>query len=94
LRREFNLGAEEISGAKLRLYHDEDTEIYLNGPLALKVSGFATDYREFDISPEAAGTLRPGNDTIAAHCHQTGGGQCIDIGVLVPKKTAANAKGN
>jgi hypothetical protein len=95
LRREFNLGAEELSGVKLRLYHDEDAEIYLNGVLAAKVTGFITDYREFDLSPEAARTLRPGNNTIAAHCHQTAGGQCIDIGVLVPKpKATANARGN
>ena len=88
LRREFSLGAEEISGVKLRLYHDEDTEIYLNGVLAVKRSGFFNDYREFDISLEAARTLRPGNNTIAAHCHQTSGGQCIDVGVLVPRPKA------
>lgn len=86
LRRDFNLGVEEIAGLKLRVYHDEDAEIYLNGVLALKLTGFFTDYREFEITPEAARALRPGSNTIAVHCHQTGGGQCIDVGVLVPKQ--------
>lgn len=88
LGREFNLLAEEVAGLKLRVYHDEDAEVYLNGVLALKLTGFFADYREFDITPEAARTLRPGNNTIAVHCHQTGGGQCIDVGVLVPRPKA------
>lgn len=86
LRREFNLLAAEIGGLKLRVYHDEDAEIYLNGVLALKLTGFFTDYREFEIAPEAARTLRPGINTIAVHCHQTSGGQCIDVGVLTPRR--------
>jgi len=86
MRREFNLTAEDIAGLKLRVYHDEDAEIYLNGVLALQLKGFFTDYREFEITPEAARTLRPGSNTIAVHCHQTGGGQFIDVGVLSPRK--------
>jgi hypothetical protein len=88
LRREFSLPAEDIAGLKLRVYHDEDAEIYLNGVLALKLTGFFTEYREFEIAPEAARALRPGNNTIAVHCHQTNGGQCIDVGVLTPRQKA------
>jgi hypothetical protein len=90
LQREFNLSAEDIAGLKLRVYHDEDAEIYLNGVLALKLTGFYADYREFEIAPEATRALRPGSNTIAVHCHQTSGGQCIDVGVLTPRqKTTA-----
>ena len=85
LRREFALGAEDLSGLILRVFHDEGASIYLNGVLALAVDGFGTDYEEFGISKEATLALHPGNNSIAVHCHQTSGGQGIDVGILVPQ---------
>lgn len=94
LRRDFTLGADDLVGVRLRVYHDEDAMIYLNGVQALKLKGYATDYEEFTISKEAEAALRPGNNTIAVHCHQSSGGQGIDVGILVaqPVKTAANTR--
>lgn len=85
VRREFTLKTEDLSGIELQVFHDEDVEIYLNGVLALKLSGFITDYDEFEISNEAAAALRPGRNAIAVHCHQTTGGQGIDVGILSPQ---------
>ena len=85
LRQQFTLAPEETRGLKLRVYHDEDASIYLNGVLAVKFSGFITDYDEVEISKEAAAALRAGVNTIAVHCHQTKGGQAIDVGILVPQ---------
>jgi hypothetical protein len=94
LRREFVLAPEDLSGIKLRIFHDEDAEIYLNGVLAVKLKGFITDYDEFDISNEAAAALHPGNNTIAVHCHQSSGGQGIDVGILAAKIEKTAARGN
>lgn len=84
-RRGFTLKTEDLPGIKLQVFHDEDAEIYLNGVLALKLSGFITDYDEFEISKEAAEALQPGTNTIAVHCHQTTGGQGIDVGIMSPQ---------
>ena len=85
LRSEFILGAEDLSKLKLQVFHDEDAEIYLNGVLAAKLEGFITDYEEVEISKESAAVLQPGHNTIAVHCHQTSGGQGIDVGILSPQ---------
>ena len=90
LRSQFALTTDEVSAEgqldsspiRLNVYHDEDAEIYLNGVLALKLKGFSTEYQEFEISPEAVATLRAGNNVIAVHCHQTTGGQGIDVGIV------------
>ena len=64
------------------VYHDEDVEIYVDGVLATSESGFFPGYKTLPISDEARALLKPGATvTIAAHCHQTIGGQDLDIGL-------------
>ncbi len=94
LRREFTLGLEDLRAAQLQLHHDEDAEIYLNGLLAAQLSGFGLNYFETNIIPAAIRTLKPGVNRIAVHCHQTQGGQFIDVGIVVvpAPKTDAPAK--
>ena len=90
LRRDFTLEAGDHDIMKLRVYHDEDAEIYFNGVLAVKLPGYSSEYIEVNASAEAVAALRPGRNTIAVHCLQTSGGQGIDVGILTvaPTKTA------
>jgi hypothetical protein len=61
-------------------YHDEDVGIYANGKPLLRRKGFVTDYQTERLSDEPRALLVEGENTIAVHCHQTVGGQFIDVG--------------
>ncbi|MFO0969720.1 MAG: hypothetical protein U0793_29530 [Gemmataceae bacterium] len=82
LRREITLPEGPYTNLQFQLHHDEDVEVYLNGVLALKLNGYTTGYRDAPISEEARRTLRPGANTLAVSCRQTGGGQYIDVGLV------------
>ena len=85
LRRTFNPGAltaEQVSQLTFNVHHDEDVEIYLNGVLAYAASGFIGNYLHVPLNAAAREALLPNQtNTLAVHCHQTVGGQYIDVGL-------------
>jgi hypothetical protein len=88
MRRTLNL--ENIPGGDLafRIHHDEDAEIFINGVLAAAVQGHVTEYVEVPLTAAGRAAMREGENLIAIHCRQTGGGQSIDVGIVekVPGK--------
>ena len=85
LRQEFDLGglgADDLQNLAFTCCHDEDCEIYLNGVLASRAPGCTTTYVLIAMNEEARRVLHPnGKNLIAVHCHQTEGGQFIDVGI-------------
>ena len=53
-----------------------------NGAQATRVRGYVAEY--FNRAPSGPGqaALKPGKNLISIHCHQTGGGQYIDLGFV------------
>jgi beta-galactosidase/beta-glucuronidase len=85
LRRVVKLPAGGIRNGSLALsiHHDEDAEIYLNGTLLAAVKGYTTEYNVVPIDDKALATAwKDGDNVLAVHCHQTGGGQFIDVGLV------------
>lgn len=87
LRRTFSLTEEELDALSgrnlnLRVHHDEDAEIYLNGVEIADLPGYATGYRLVPMDPDAVALLRPGVNLLAAHVRQTTGGQYFDAGLV------------
>ncbi len=70
----------------LKVHHDDNAEIYLNGHLTISLPGYTTAYQYFLIPSHILEKLNTGEITIAVHCHQNKGGQYIDIGVVSVSK--------
>lgn len=84
LRCEINLPTDfGKSGVWLDLHHDESVEIFVNGLPLLERKGYVTDYERIHLSPGQISLFEPGKkNVIAVHCHQTGGGQYVDVGLM------------
>ncbi|HLQ45125.1 MAG TPA: glycoside hydrolase family 2 TIM barrel-domain containing protein, partial [Planctomycetaceae bacterium] len=83
LRRDFEWSPEKpLHELGLRIHHDEDTEVYLNGVLIGTASGYSTQYHDRALDEAATKAIKPGKNVLAVHCHQTGGGQYIDVGLV------------
>ena len=90
LRREFSLSsvpdAKDGSRLVLRIHHDEDAEVYLNGVRVSRLPRWTQAYEDVVLGEEALKALRTGRNVLAIHCHQNGGGQYIDAGLLEYRK--------
>lgn len=83
IRRPFTMPADNQPGElALFVHHDEDVEIYLDGELLAQGTGHTGQYGVLKLKPEQQARLTPGEHVFAIHCHQTGGGQYIDVGVV------------
>ena len=71
-----------MTNPHLRIYHDDDARVYLNGELIAEVPGSYQSYAFVPLSAAARAALRPGTNTLAVHAHQDRGGQFIDVGLV------------
>ena len=67
----------------LRIWHDEDAVVYINGKKAMSLGGFTTGYEAYEFP---ATLLKSGENLVAIHVRQTTGGQFVDFGfdAIVP----------
>ncbi|MCY2966307.1 MAG: DUF1553 domain-containing protein [Planctomycetota bacterium] len=80
LRKSFKVTERPVRLA-LELHHDEDVEVFLNGERIHQAAGYLTAYTQVVLPVEVAGKVQIGDNVLAVHCHQTGGGQYIDAGL-------------
>jgi putative heme-binding domain-containing protein len=83
LRREFDVSPELAAAPGdlgVRMHHDEDVDVFINGSQVLHRNGWTQGYMDEKIPDPSV--LKPGRNVIAIHCHQVSGGQYIDAGLV------------
>ena len=80
-RREFTFNG-STEGLYLRIFHDEDAEVYLNGREIARLEGYNTSYDNIPVTGAMLDALKQGKNVLAIHVHQTTGGQGLDAGFV------------
>ena len=73
----------EFNSAGLIVRHDEGVEVYVEGTPVFAAHGFNTEWISYDVTAQLRTALQPGQNLVAVHVSQTGGGQYIDIGLVL-----------
>ena len=77
-----------INNLLLKVSHDDDAEVYLNGELIFSKVGVTSDYGMPAIDKSK---LKAGENIIAMHVVNTGGGARADVGLVDKEKAVAQA---
>lgn len=80
LRREITL-KEAIEEPVLKIMHDDNYEVYVNGQLLFAEAGSSREYKYIRIEADKAGLFQQGKNLIAVYCHDKGGQKYIDVGI-------------
>ena len=82
IRRQFTLDQVNLNHLALKMYHDDNVEVYLNGVKIYNATGWVNELKIFPVSDQLAKNLKPGNNVLAIHCANTTGGSWLDAGLL------------
>jgi hypothetical protein len=91
VRRTFSLDNANNDNMLLKLLHDDNAEVYLNGEKIYEYVGWLNKYSYFDLRQQIKKNLKNGKNVLAIHVENTGGGASLDIGLseeVVTKESA------
>jgi len=86
IRREFEISDDNLGEVLLTMHHDEDAEVYHQRRVGREGGWIHCKLRGIRADQEGRAALKKGKNVVAVHCHQTTGGQYIDVGLLELKK--------
>jgi hypothetical protein len=81
IRRTFTIDDLDFNKLSLKLHHDDEAEVYINGEKIAEQSGANGDLLHITLSPAAISKLKKGENILALHCTNTGGGAWLDAGL-------------
>ncbi len=81
MRRTFDVTNTDINKLFLKLHHDDDVEVYLNGELIYTCACWNGKLERFPLSDAIKGLLIKGENILAIHCTNNVGGGDLDAGL-------------
>ncbi|WP_343668381.1 DUF4965 domain-containing protein [Chitinophaga sp.] len=88
VRRSFNLTNIPAEPLFLKINHDDNAEVYINGTKAYSYEGWLNHTQYFPISDDVKKLLKKGKNVLAIHVTNTQGGAYLDAGISVKPKNA------
>ncbi|RVU02615.1 DUF4965 domain-containing protein [Mucilaginibacter limnophilus] len=88
VRRTFNFAKRDINKLFLKLSHDDNVEVYLNGEKIFERTGWTQDFQMIPAD-KFKDKLKEGKNVIAVHVANTAGGQWLDFGLVEKEKEKA-----
>ncbi|MDO3644121.1 glutaminase family protein [Mucilaginibacter sp. L3T2-6] len=82
MRRTFMLNDMDIDRLVLKLYHDDNVEVYLNGEKIYHANGWTSDFKLIPLKDKLREKLVKGRNVLAIHVKNTAGGAYLDAGLL------------
>jgi len=85
-RRTFNMDQTAIKALNLKIMHDDDVEVYLNGEKIYDCQCFVGKFKYLPVDNKL---LKKGQNILAIHVKNNTGGQFIDAGLVYEKPVPA-----
>jgi hypothetical protein len=93
MRRTFDLKKTDFNNLYLKLNHDDNVEVYLNGEQVYERKGWTGKFAYIPLKEVAKGKLKMGRNVLAIHVANTAGGQWLDAGLVNEVVDAFDAMG-
>lgn len=90
VRRVFNLDNIDIDKLFLKINHDDNTEVYLNGVKIYGYAGWLNKFAYIPLADAAKQSLKKGRNVLAIHVANTSGGAWLDAGLSTINKQKQN----
>jgi hypothetical protein len=84
-RRTFNLNSADLKKLFLKLLHDDNVEVYLNGESVYEKKGWTGKFINIPLENHR-NLLKKGKNVLAIHVANTAGGQWLDAGLVQEAK--------
>ncbi|MBC3540030.1 glutaminase domain-containing protein [Rufibacter sediminis] len=92
VRRTFSLDDAGTENLYLKLSHDDNVEVYLNGEEVYRLSGWTHKYEYIPLPAAIAKKLKKEGNVLAIHVANTAGGRWLDAGIVREETSKAYAK--
>ncbi|WP_308992391.1 DUF4965 domain-containing protein [Mariniflexile litorale] len=89
-RRSFNLNNTNLKKTYLKLRHDDNVIVYLNGNKIYETEGWQHSYKYIPIDQNIIKQLKSKDNVLAIHVKNTAGGQWLDAGLVIEAPTMQN----
>jgi len=80
-RRVFTLNKVDYNKLFLKIEHDDNAEVYLNGKEIYRYNGWLNELKYFELNDAIRQNMKPGKNILAMHVTNTGGGAYLDAGI-------------